>query len=437
MSFSSTKGPCPLLWLICALLFLVGSVFPRTLDASGGESEADSAARLSALSTKALKKRRHNPSTILYPDQYIPLNFNHQIHVDDMGLDCDFCHDTAPDSTQSKDRLIPEEEVCLGCHEVGEEADEGEASGECSACHRSYTPQYPKGADKTDTSTALNPPPRMVVPTPFIKMNHEAHIAQGISCETCHREAANVELATRENSLPVMGTCLTCHDNKTASMECKTCHMTKPNGKVQTSYPTGTLVPSGRYFGAAHDINFYKDHASIASAREPYCLSCHEKKECVDCHAGNLRPGRVHPANWILIHPVRTRGNDPDCASCHRQQTFCVSCHEQARVVMSGTNAFDSGKMKFHPDGWVNALGSGRAGTHHAFEAQRNIRACASCHMEKDCVQCHASKSLYPASFGVNPHPIGFKDNCRSRRDLNPVVCKKCHVADQLDLLCR
>jgi hypothetical protein len=220
-------------------------------------------------------------------------------------------------------------------------------------------------------------------------------------------------------------------------MACKTCHITKANGKVQTQYPTGTLKPSGRYFGAGHDINFYKDHSSIARAREPYCMNCHTKKECVDCHVGNMRPGRVHPANWILIHPIRARGNDLNCTSCHRLQTFCVSCHQQARVVMSGENAFNGSRMQFHPDGWLNTVGTPRRATHHSFQAQRNIRVCASCHQENDCVQCHASQTLNPSSFGVNPHPVGFKDNCRSRRDVNPGVCKKCHVSDNLDILCR
>ena len=420
-----------------AFVCVVGLILSLPSSSRAGEGE-DTEALLSSLSQRVLKQTRHQPSTVIFPDQYIPLNFDHAMHVDEMGLDCDFCHDTAADSTTSKDRLIPEEPICLGCHEAGVAADEGEASGECSTCHRSYTPQYPEGADRSDTGTALNPPPHMVVPTPHIKMNHKVHIDKGISCETCHREVPGITLATRENALPVMGTCLTCHDNKAAPMDCVTCHQEKPNGKIETEYATGKLKPSGRYFGDTHDMNFYKDHSSLARAREGYCLNCHAKQECVDCHAGNLRPGRVHPANWILIHPVRTRGNDLNCSSCHRSQTFCVSCHEQARVVYrDGPQKFGL-NAKFHPEGWFEGAGV-RGPNHHAFQAQRNIRVCASCHMEQDCKQCHASKvGPVDSPFGlhINPHPVGFKESCRSRVDTNPVVCKKCHASDRLDALC-
>ncbi len=388
-------------------------------------------------------KRKHLPSPVLFPDQYIPLAFDHKVHVDKAGVECTFCHDSAEGSVVSSDNLLPVgaegEEICLGCHLAGEPGDEDMPSGTCETCHRGYQPQFPAGGDPTETTSAINMPPLIILPKPHIKMNHKVHVDKGIKCVTCHNEVPGVQVATRDNGLPLMGTCLTCHTGDEAPLNCATCHETERNGKVRTDYGAqGEIRPSGRYFGDAHDTAFLKDHAAIGRAREEYCANCHTKNFCQDCHTGALRPGRVHPANWILIHPVRTRGNDLACQSCHRLQTFCTSCHERSGVVMSGQAAsFPSESLKFHPMGWNNQPGTVRAPQHHSFQAQRNLRACVACHSENDCTQCHAT--LGQQGLGVNPHPINFKSNCRTRMRANPNTCTRgCHTANDPVLdLCR
>ena len=235
---------------------------------------------------------------------------------------------------------------------------------------------------------------------------------------------SNVALATRENALPVMGTCLSCHDGKQASSECKTCHLTVPDGRIDTKLLGQMLEPAGWYFDDAHGPGWLEDHRVAASLGDGYCANCHTQKECVDCHNGVTKPLKVHPNNWILQHPIAARKNVPDCQSCHRSQTFCVDCHQATKVVVEQPNRPPE-QVSFHGDldRWVGVKGERTAG-HHSFEAQRNIRACASCHTEESCMKCHAVTGL-----NVNPHPPGFVGSgaCSRMASKNPRACIKCH----------
>ena len=57
-------------------------------------------------------------------------------------------------------------------------------------------------------------------------------------------------------------------------------------------------------------------------------------------------------------------------------------------------------------------------------EAQRAMNACASCHAESDCVQCHGALGI---GAGVSPHPPGFASRCRAALDRNARACVTCH----------
>jgi hypothetical protein len=387
------------------------------------------------------KPPRRRPSPVIFGPQYIPLAFDHKVHVSDNGVPCEACHEKALGSERSVDRLTPTKEGCGSCHAAGRNASREEQLKTCQICHPGYEPIWPEGVAGSDTAKVTNPPPAIVLPRPNLKMNHAAHVEAQIACLACHIGVDKVELATRENALPLMATCLTCHDGRRASKRCATCHLAVPTGRLRLDFPAGKLRPSGRYYGDAHDARFVKDHASLARARRPYCESCHSRKDCSDCHTGYLRPGRVHPSNWSLVHPVRARGNELDCSSCHRLQSFCADCHVRSGVVSSGPAAFDRSKGSFHSAGWIDP-GPGRRGQprspeHHAYQAQRNIRTCVSCHTESDCIACHAAGTLNRLGSPVSPHPSGFKEACAPRKRSNETMCQKCHApADPLLRLC-
>lgn len=373
------------------------------------------------------------PSPAIFPPQQITIRFNHRKHVQELGLSCTTCHDKAKTSKKSADRLLPSPARCDACHGTDHRdlsrvrAEPDELLGQCGFCHIGYK------------STDGNKVARFVLPTPNIKMDHAAHAARNIGCAQCHGNVENIELATRDQ-LPRMKGCFGCHQMPApargeARGDCVNCHLTDPGGLMKTSFPSGKLVPPRWLHDAGHGPDFIERHKQVAGNDSQLCKSCHSEKFCVDCHDGRVRPRKVHPGDWISQHPIAARQNNPSCTSCHRQQSFCVGCHQRAGVTMSGPYENFAGRGRFHPPKaeWTDPPRSTR---HHAWEAQRNINACVSCHVERDCTTCHASvrvggrgSAVGDGSWGqgTNPHPVGFRDRCSGALRRNARPCLVCH----------
>ena len=212
----------------------------------------------------------------------------------------------------------------------------GQGAARCDACHADLAGHgwMPGGADSPAE------PPRVVMPRPNLKFNHRLHAARGIACALCHTAAAGEGMVTRAD-LPMMASCLACHDGKQATARCAACHLTEPDGRLRVQLATaatiaaggtGLLEPSGSLRGFdAHSPTFRRDHAQ-AGRDERYCLTCHRRNDCIDCHGGVVRPPDIHPADYVSLHVVDARRNVPDCSSCHRLQTFCVGCHQRTGV---------------------------------------------------------------------------------------------------------
>lgn len=387
--------------------------------------------------------RDYLPSSVIFPDQQIPLRFFHDKHLA-QEVECVQCHERAVESVSSADQLVPVgapgEELCTTCHDfsAGAKADPPSA---CETCHANYEPQYKAGRKADDFHAVETAPAAMLLPKNHIKMNHKAHADAGVQCATCHGDLSKVQVATRENSLPVMNTCMDCHNGRKAPDACRTCHQTEPSGRMITRFESGTLMPAGHFRNDAHDENWLKDHAMTAQNDDQYCSNCHTEKYCLDCHTGVVKPFKVHPNNWVLTHPLHARRFDLSCSGCHRTQSFCLDCHKRMGVARASEFNTQAGKEenawntttlgKFHPAGWVGELknGSARGMNHHGFQAQRNIRACAACHTEQTCIECHKS-NLNGGGLGINPHPPSFGKSmkCKTLRDTNSRMCATCHV---------
>jgi hypothetical protein len=214
---------------------------------------------------------------------------------------------------------------------------------------------------------------------------------------------------------------------------------------------TGPLVPSGSLRGIdAHGPTFRREHAQ-AGRDESYCLSCHRRNDCIDCHGGVVRPPDIHPADYMSMHVVDARRNVPDCSTCHRLQSFCVGCHQRLGVAADAeggqpgkrpNNPFGTGtglKM-FHPPGWVRDAGgaviTNPRPNSHSLAAQRNIRTCASCHREESCLACHSADPTRGPTF--SPHGVNFRDTarCKFLAARNKRACLKCHQVGSPELTC-
>ena len=134
-----------------------------------------------------------------------------------------------------------------------------------------------------------------------------------------------------------------------------------------------------------------------------------------------------HAADYLAIHPIEARRNVPDCATCHKTQSFCVGCHERAGVADRGQTDYrsDVASRLFHPEGWASI--DRAAPNRHAGPARANLRECTSCHREDTCLRCHSAESTSPR---ISPHGPGWRTStrCRALASKNGRLCLRCHI---------
>jgi hypothetical protein len=366
----------------------------------------------------------NGPSSVIFPPQRITIRMSHKKHVKDLGETCESCHRDARSSQSSADDLLPPGRVCDSCHQTRHDdlravTGTTEAVAQCSLCHAGYDPSAPNRVAPFD------------MPKPNLRFCHKAHADHNIACGQCHGSVEELEVATRDQ-LPRMKGCFGCHAMTGAAQggaksACDTCHLVSPGGQMKVLFSTGELKPPRWLGNAQHTADFLERHRAVAADNSALCASCHTERYCTDCHDGRVRPRSVHPNDWISIHPIAARQNNPRCTSCHQEQSFCLGCHQRIGVAMSGPNAASG---RFHPPSF--ATFNGRGPGHHAWEAQRNLNACVSCHTERDCAICHASSGR--GGLAVDPHPPSFRGTCAAQLRRNARPCLVCHEPGSAEL---
>jgi hypothetical protein len=133
-----------------------------------------------------------------------PIAFDHQVHVQNAGIDCAFCHRGAARGPSAN---LPDVQQCMGCHAVvGPNGDPG-----VRTLRQAWQDQRPIDWVRVH---------RLPDHTRF---THEAHIAAGIACATCHGDVASMQQVGQVRSLK-MQDCVACHQQASAPTECVTCH---------------------------------------------------------------------------------------------------------------------------------------------------------------------------------------------------------------------
>ena len=366
----------------------------------------------------------NGPSSVIFPPQRITIRMSHKKHVKDLGATCASCHRDAKSSRQANDDLLPPGSVCDGCHQTRHDdlravTGSEDALARCALCHAGYDPRAEGRVATFD------------IPKPNLRFDHKVHADRNIACGQCHGSVEELEVATRDQ-LPRMKGCFGCHGMTGAAQggaksDCHTCHLTDSAGQMKVLFSTGELKPPRWLGNAQHTADFIERHKRVAADNSALCASCHTERYCTDCHDGRVRPRSVHPNDWISIHAISARQNNPRCTSCHQEQSFCLGCHQRIGVAMSGPNV---PLARFHPPGF-GALG-GRGPGHHAWEAQRNLNACVSCHTERDCAICHAATGR--GGLAVDPHPPSFRATCATQLRRNGRPCLVCHEQDSAEL---
>ncbi|TDB39572.1 MAG: hypothetical protein D9V44_00950 [Actinobacteria bacterium] len=278
---------------------------------------------------------------------------------------CLGCHAVSPHAAADVKRDTHATVACVGCHEpmgtlgrytsavpgrvthiiralVGVDAtgDYGSVTrSACSNCHA-------KDIANTTLNTDLG-----------LKMSHVEPAATSIRCVDCHKLAGGIVSVHNAGMDP----CLRCHDAKTASSDCSTCHdkQVAAAARSRTTSMTAEQITDVRC-GGCHDekkscdpchgtrMPHTREFMAYAHARAGAvdfwynggkgCAVCHTstRRPCTKCHSPRL--GRAHTPSMALGH---TTGNSSGC-SCHQQwalspqRDFCKDvCHTPAAIAGS------------------------------------------------------------------------------------------------------
>ena len=145
------------------------------------------------------------------PDQ--PIAFPHPTHVEDLGMDCTFCHRNV---TEGAAATIPSAGLCMTCHQVV-----GDGLPEIEKL-REMVVENERPIDWVRVHRVPD----------HVHFVHEAHIrffserdniAETAVCATCHGDVGSMEKVEQVRALK-MGDCVNCHRDNGAPTDCTTCH---------------------------------------------------------------------------------------------------------------------------------------------------------------------------------------------------------------------
>ena len=148
------------------------------------------------------------------PDQ--PIAFPHTTHVQELGLDCTFCHRQVTKSAQA---TIPSVSLCMTCHQAVAGSTES-AQAEIKKLRDAFS-----DGDAIDWLRVHRVPDH-------VHFVHEAHIKffserDGVEasavCSTCHGDVGSMEKVRQVRTLK-MSDCVDCHRDNSAPTDCTTCH---------------------------------------------------------------------------------------------------------------------------------------------------------------------------------------------------------------------
>ena len=134
-----------------------------------------------------------------------PIEFNHRLHLEEVGLECTDCHESSESETFSG---MPTAETCAFCHE--------EATGESEEEAR-LVKLLQEGAPLVWQPLFRQPS--------HVFYSHRRHVGVAeIECEACHGNIAAKERPPRRVRRLTMDDCLQCHEEGGVAGDCTTCH---------------------------------------------------------------------------------------------------------------------------------------------------------------------------------------------------------------------
>ncbi|MEE8335193.1 MAG: cytochrome c3 family protein [Candidatus Neomarinimicrobiota bacterium] len=136
-----------------------------------------------------------------------PIAYNHALHIEEVGLDCTDCHTGVETEIKA---YLPSIELCQDCH--------SEMQGESA--------QEALVVKAVEENMEIGWLPIYSLED-HVFFSHRRHVKSAqIPCSTCHGTVENMEIPPVRQIVPIsMEKCMQCHDNKSVSNDCLTCHV--------------------------------------------------------------------------------------------------------------------------------------------------------------------------------------------------------------------
>jgi hypothetical protein len=172
-----------------------------------------------------------------------PIAFPHTVHVQQLGLDCTFCHRNV---TKGAAATIPAVALCMSCHEVVGDGlaevqklrDTFDAGQSINWVRVHRVPDHVHFIHEVHVrrfSGVRTVVERITDPQTQIRLNEAREIKSGASvgetldiaasstCTICHGNVGGMVKVEQIRSLK-MGDCVDCHRDNEAPTDCTTCH---------------------------------------------------------------------------------------------------------------------------------------------------------------------------------------------------------------------
>ncbi len=177
------------------------------------------------------------------------LPFSHQVHIQEVGVQCVFCHSDALRSPQAG---LPSLQKCMACH-ASVTVDNADAEARVAQVLAAY-----EGNSRVQWPDVYKQPD-------FVYFSHRPHIAKGVSCQACHGDVEQMDLVEKTVEMN-MGFCVECHREQVAK---EAAQAESPSNSAQIGDQTGNAQT-----GTVATVNPHEQPLDMPRLLD--CATCHK-----------------------------------------------------------------------------------------------------------------------------------------------------------------
>ncbi|MDX1932106.1 MAG: cytochrome c3 family protein [Capsulimonadales bacterium] len=194
-----------------------------------------------------------------------PVPFSHEHHVNELGIDCRYCHSSVEVSGSAG---YPSTHTCMSCH-----SQIWTNSPLLEPVRESYIKNVPL------KWTRLNELPD------FVYFNHSIHVNRGISCNNCHGPVQAMQMAYKGQAFQ-MRWCLECHRNPERYVN-ETQFVWDLYRNIQRGQRADGTVLTNEEEALKRGLQYHRNEEELKKGRElvkKYNIQTQALSDCSICH---------------------------------------------------------------------------------------------------------------------------------------------------------